>query len=70
MCAKFTREGINATENLNEMQCMWYELETAKAFNRLGKYGDALKKCHQVERVIYILLYLNYRHFLAFCCFL
>ena len=27
MCSKFTREGTNATESLNEMQCMWYELE-------------------------------------------
>ncbi|KAI1725387.1 NMDA receptor-regulated protein 1 domain-containing protein [Ditylenchus destructor] len=50
MCSKFTREGVNATESLSEMQCMWYELESAKAYNMLGKYGDALKKCHQVER--------------------
>lgn len=52
MCAKFTREGVNASDSLNEMQCMWYELETGKAFHRIGKYGEALKKCHQVERVI------------------
>uniref|UniRef100_A0A915D8S6 N-alpha-acetyltransferase 16, NatA auxiliary subunit n=1 Tax=Ditylenchus dipsaci TaxID=166011 RepID=A0A915D8S6_9BILA len=30
--------------------CMWYELECAKAYNMLGKHGEALKKCHQVER--------------------
>ncbi len=23
MCQKFTREGVPAAENLNEMQCMW-----------------------------------------------
>ncbi|VDN60581.1 unnamed protein product [Dracunculus medinensis] len=50
ICSKFTREGVNASVNLNEMQCMWYEIECARAFERLGKYGDALKKCHEVER--------------------
>jgi len=38
-------------ENLNEMQCMWFQTECAVAYQRLGKYGDALKKCHEVERV-------------------
>lgn len=38
-------------ENLNEMQCMWFQTECAAAYQRLGKYGDALKKCHEVERV-------------------
>ncbi|MFH4976949.1 hypothetical protein AB6A40_003658 [Gnathostoma spinigerum] len=50
MCSKFTREGVNASTNLNEMQCMWYEIECAKAYQRLGKYGEALKKCHEVDR--------------------
>ncbi|XP_028593906.2 N-alpha-acetyltransferase 16, NatA auxiliary subunit isoform X1 [Podarcis muralis] len=50
MCSKFTREGTSAMENLNEMQCMWFQTECALAFQRLGKYGDALKKCHEVER--------------------
>lgn len=53
MCAKFTREGVNASDSLNEMQCMWYELECAKAYYRLGQYGEALKKCHQIERVCF-----------------
>lgn len=38
-------------ENLNEMQCMWFETECISAYQRLGRYGDALKKCHEVERV-------------------
>lgn len=50
-CGKFTREGVLAMENLNEMQCMWIQTEAANAYRRLGKYGDALKKCHEVDRV-------------------
>lgn len=50
MCSKFTREGVNAAANLNEMQCMWFEIECARAYQRLGNYGEALKKCHEVER--------------------
>ena len=50
MCSKFTREGVAASENLNEMQCMWFQTESALAYQRLGKWGDALKKCHEVDR--------------------
>lgn len=50
MCAKFTREGVPAMENLNEMQCMWFQTECALAFKRMGQYGNALKKCHEIER--------------------
>lgn len=50
-CAKFTREGVSAMENLNEMQCMWFQTECALAYQRLEKWGDALKKCHEVDRV-------------------
>lgn len=50
MCAKFTREGVSAVENLNEMQCMWFQTECAMAYQRLGKWGEALKKCHEVDR--------------------
>ncbi|KAI4462390.1 n-terminal acetyltransferase-related [Holotrichia oblita] len=49
-CAKFTREGVSAMENLNEMQCMWFQTECALAYQRLGKYGEALKKCHEIDR--------------------
>ncbi|KAB7503296.1 N-alpha-acetyltransferase 16, NatA auxiliary subunit, partial [Armadillidium nasatum] len=50
MCSKFTREGVSAMENLNEMQCMWFQTECAEAFFRLKQYGQALKKCHEVDR--------------------
>lgn len=45
------QEGVSAMENLNEMQCMWFQTECALAYQRLGKFGDALKKCHEVDRV-------------------
>uniref|UniRef100_A0AAR2JQV8 N-alpha-acetyltransferase 15, NatA auxiliary subunit n=1 Tax=Pygocentrus nattereri TaxID=42514 RepID=A0AAR2JQV8_PYGNA len=51
MCSKFTREGASAVENLNEMQCMWFQTECALAYKSMKKYGDALKKCHEIERV-------------------
>lgn len=50
------QEGTSAVENLNEMQCMWFQTECALAYKSLNKYGEALKKCHEIERVsnIYI----------------
>ncbi|XP_030638927.1 N-alpha-acetyltransferase 15, NatA auxiliary subunit a [Chanos chanos] len=50
MCSKFTREGTSAVENLNEMQCMWFQTECALAYKSINKYGEALKKCHEIER--------------------
>ncbi|KAK5899971.1 hypothetical protein CesoFtcFv8_009389 [Champsocephalus esox] len=50
MCSKFTREGASAVENLNEMQCMWFQTECALAYKSMNKFGDALKKCHEIER--------------------
>jgi len=50
MCAKFTREGVSAMENLNEMQCMWFQTEAALAHQRMGSWGDSLKKCHEIDR--------------------
>jgi hypothetical protein len=38
-------------DNLNEMQCMWFQTEAAEAYKRMGKWGDALKKCHEIDRV-------------------
>lgn len=51
MCAKFTREGAAAGEHLLEMQCFWYLFEAAAAHFRLGHFGEALKKCYEIERV-------------------
>ncbi|CAF1385407.1 unnamed protein product, partial [Didymodactylos carnosus] len=50
VAGKFTREGSSPGEYLKEMQCMWFELDSAKAYRRLKKYGEALKKCHEIER--------------------
>ncbi|PIK37160.1 putative N-alpha-acetyltransferase 15, NatA auxiliary subunit [Apostichopus japonicus] len=50
MCAKFTREGVPAMDNLNEMQCIWFQTECARSYQRQGKFGEALKKCHEIDR--------------------
>lgn len=50
MCGKFTREGVPAVDNLNEMQCMWFQTECALSYQRQGMVGEALKKCHEVDR--------------------
>lgn len=49
MCVKFTRENVPAQENLNEMQCMWFQTEMANSYKRLGMWGEALKKCVEVD---------------------
>lgn len=49
MFSKFTRAGVTVTENLNEMQCMWFQIETANAYHRMEKYGLALKKCYELD---------------------
>lgn len=49
MCSKFTRAGVSVTENLNEMQCMWFQIETAHAYHRTKQYGMALKKCYEID---------------------
>lgn len=50
MAAKFTRETISVQEYLREMQCMWFEAECASAHFRGKNYGEALKKCHEIDR--------------------
>lgn len=50
MCAKFTREGVSVMESLNEMQCMWFQMECALSYQRTEKWGEALKKCHEIDR--------------------
>ena len=37
---------------------MWFQTECAGAFQRKGLYGEALKKCHEVERVSFFHMYL------------
>ena len=32
------------------MQCMWFGIECAAAHQRRGEIGEALHKCHQIER--------------------
>ena len=44
------QEGVGAAENLNEMQCMWFQTESGYALQRQGKLGEALKKAHEIER--------------------
>ena len=45
------KENSSPGDYLREMQCMWFELEMARAYRRLKKYGEALKKCHEIDRV-------------------
>lgn len=50
MSSRFTRDGLPANDDLNEMQCMWYQNEVAYAYYRLNNLGEALKKCHEIDR--------------------
>ncbi|CAD5231659.1 unnamed protein product [Bursaphelenchus xylophilus] len=52
MCEKFTREGMKSEDALQEMQCLWYPWAAAKAHRAKGELGEALKRCHQIERII------------------
>jgi peptide alpha-N-acetyltransferase len=45
------KENSSPGDYLREMQCMWFELEIARAYRRLKRYGEALKKCHEIDRV-------------------
>lgn len=38
-------------DSLNEMQCMWFQTECARSFRKRNQLGEALKKCHEVDRV-------------------
>jgi len=50
---RFTREGVPPTDNLNEMQCMWFQTECARAHTAAGRPGEAIKKCIEIDRVRY-----------------
>lgn len=61
----YFQEGISAIDNLNEMQCMWFQTECAASFLRQGKIGEALKKCHEIDKVsslqsAFILIHFTY----------
>lgn len=56
MCQRFTREGMKSDEALQEMQCLWYPWAAAKSFKKKGQLGEALKRCHLIERVSKILI--------------
>lgn len=68
------QEGVSAVESLNEMQCMWFQTECAAAYQRLGKWGEALKKCHEIDRVcwqnfnnlVFLFVYLIWSAFHAY----
>mgnify|MGYP002049694004 CR=1 FL=1 len=50
LCGQLTRQGVPPMENLNEMQCMWFQSECALAYQRMGKFGECLKKCSEIDR--------------------
>jgi len=50
ICGLFTKEGTSPDEDLDSMQCMWFGIECAAAHQRKGEIGEALHKCHQIER--------------------
>eukprot|EP00794_Sanderia_malayensis_P006947 gene6947-7727_t len=50
ICGLFTREGSSPADNLDEMQCMWFQTECALAHQRTNNIGEALKKYHQIDR--------------------
>jgi len=50
ICGLFTKEGTAPDEDLDSMQCMWFGIECAAAHYRKGEIGEALHKCHQIER--------------------
>lgn len=44
----FTRESTDPIAQLSEMQCIWFETETAKAYIQALDSGMALKKLHAI----------------------
>lgn len=45
----FTRESGSPVEHLQEMQCIWFEVEQAQAFIRTGEMAKALQKLHIID---------------------
>ena len=48
--ALFTKDGETGISNLFDMQCMWWELESAASYLRQGDVGRALKAFTSVEK--------------------
>ncbi|XP_047141006.1 N-alpha-acetyltransferase 15, NatA auxiliary subunit isoform X1 [Hydra vulgaris] len=49
-CGMFTKEGSSPDDDLDSMQCMWFGNECAAAHYRREEIGEALRKCHQIEK--------------------
>ena len=54
------QEGLPPLQTMDEMQCMWFQLEMARAYHRLGKLGEALQKLHEIDHVMLPVLCNNY----------
>lgn len=46
----FTRKDVTPAQDLTDMQCQWYTLESGFAYLRKKDYGRALKKFHIIEK--------------------
>ncbi|XP_019854443.1 PREDICTED: N-alpha-acetyltransferase 15, NatA auxiliary subunit [Amphimedon queenslandica] len=46
----FTREGMPPLQTMDDMQCMWFQKELARAYWRSGQYGEALVKYHEIDK--------------------
>ena len=45
------QDGLPPLQMLDEMQCMWFQTELARAYWRLGCFGEALVKYHEIDKV-------------------
>ena len=45
------QEGLAPLQTLDDMQCMWFQRELARAYWRLGQYGESLVKFHEIDKV-------------------
>ncbi|VDN33452.1 unnamed protein product [Dibothriocephalus latus] len=54
MASKFTRGSSTAAAYLSEMQCMWFLIENARALWTMKRFGEALKLCHEIDRVSHL----------------